>query len=235
MINNGLTQYLLDFGYSDKDIQYIRSSYALKYFKQETLFSNIRSINDYFKNLGFCNDDIKKMIKSLPSIYGLSIENIKLKIKNLIDLGYSKDEVIKMTKIQPTLYNLNIENIKLKINDIMSLGYSKDEVIKMTKSLPALFSLGIENIKKKIEFYKLIQIDRILINNSKYLMQSIELSYARYMFYLSKNIIINEENYLKLFINQKQFKKMYNIDNTSLLSMYDYNKLSQQESKLIIP
>jgi len=266
MINNGLTQYLLDFGYSDKDIQYIRSSYALKYFKQETLFSNIRSINDYFKNLGFCNDDIKKMIKSLPSIYGLSIENIKLKIKSLIDLGYnqkdvikmlkslpsiyglsieniklkikslidlgySKDEVIKMTKIQPTLYNLNIENIKIKINDIMSLGYSKDEVIKIIKSLPSILGLNIKNIKEKLNFYNSITLSKFIINNPKYLMQSVELSYARYMFLTSSGLIIDETNYYRIFLSQKRFKASYNIDTDKLISMYDYNKIKGEKRK----
>ena len=58
------------------------------------------------------------MTKSLPAIYGLSIENIKQKIEDLKELGYTQEEVIKMTKSLPTIYSYSIENIKQKIEDL---------------------------------------------------------------------------------------------------------------------
>ena len=56
------------------------------------------------------------MTKALPSLYGLSEEYIKSKIKYMISLGYTKEEVIKMTKTLPTLYGLSEENIQEKID-----------------------------------------------------------------------------------------------------------------------
>ena len=61
-------------------------------------------------------------------------------------------------------------------------------------------------------------------------MQSLALSYARYMFYKDKGIKIYESNYNKLFIEQKQFEKQYGITNQELLERYEYNKYQERKS-----
>ncbi len=169
------------------------------------------------------------MAKILPSLFGLSIENIKQKIEDIETLGYTKNEVIKMIKTFPALFSYSIDNIKQKAEDIVALGYTKDEVIKMTKILPSLFGYSMDNIKQKIEFYQLINIDYLLVDNAKYLMQSVELSYARYEFYKSKNIEINNKNYRLLFISQKKFENVYGIEKNELLKRYDYNDYIMQK------
>ena len=55
-------------------------------------------------------------------------------------------------------------------------------------------------------------------------MQSTKLSYARYMFYKEKGITITEENYRKLFVNQKQFEKSYGMTKEELIKKYPYNE-----------
>ena len=54
------------------------------------------------------------MTKSMPSIYGYSIDNIKQKIEDMEKLGYSKEEVIKMTKSMPAIYGYSIDTYKTK-------------------------------------------------------------------------------------------------------------------------
>lgn len=56
------------------------------------------------KKLGYSQEEVIKMIKTLPSICGLSIKNIKEKIEEMKKLGYSQEEVIKMTKTLPSIY-----------------------------------------------------------------------------------------------------------------------------------
>ena len=51
------------------------------------------------------------MTKTLPPIYGYSIENMKQKILDMMSLGYTREEVVKMTKTSPTIYSHSIENI----------------------------------------------------------------------------------------------------------------------------
>ena len=160
------------------------------------------------------------MAKVLPTIFNISIENIKRKLKDIESLGYTKEETIKMTSLLPALISYSTENIKQKIDDIMSLGYSKEEVIKMTITLPALFGYSIENITKKINFYKEIGLDFIITNYTKNLMQSVELSYARYNYFKNDNNEITSYSYL--FCNEKRFKKQFGITKQELLQMYPY-------------
>ena len=159
-------------------------------------------------------------------------ETISMHLKDIftffLECGYTKEEVIKITKILPAIYGLSIENMKQKIVDIMDLGYTKEEVIKMTKTLPALYGLSIENIKQKIDFYNLIGMHELAVIDAKNLMQSTNLSYARYSFYIDLGINIDMNNYRKLFINQKQFEKTYGITKEELLKRYDYNKYKEE-------
>ena len=52
------------------------------------------------------------MTKKFPALFGLSNENIKQKIDDLISLGYSGNDIVKMTKQYPALFSLSLENIK---------------------------------------------------------------------------------------------------------------------------
>lgn len=140
------------------------------------------------------------------------------------ELGYSQEEIIKMTIGLPTILGLSIENIKQKIEDMEKLGYSREEVIKMTKNLPSIYGFSIENIKQKIEFYDSIGLHSLAIVAPKNLMQSTKLSYARYMFFKEKGIVIDETSYRKLFVNQKQFEKQYGLTKNEILQKYPYEE-----------
>ena len=150
----------------------------------------------------------------------------------LCNFGYTKEESKEILNTYP-LNACKPETLKKKIEEINmymeKLGYSKEEVIKMTKSLPTIYGLSIDNIKQKIDFYDSIGLHELAINDTKKLMQSVSLSYARYMFYKEKDIEITDKSYNKLFINQKQFQKAYGITKEELLEKYDYQAYIQQK------
>ena len=150
----------------------------------------------------------------------------------LCNFGYTKEESKEILNTYP-LNACKPETLKKKIEEINmymeKLGYSKEEVIKMTKSLPTIYGLSIDNIKQKIDFYDSIGLHELAINDTKKLMQSVSLSYARYMFYKEKNIEITDKSYNKLFIDQKQFQKVYGITKEELLEKYDYQAYIQQK------
>ena len=148
----------------------------------------------------------------------------------LLKLGYTKEDALKMTRLFSSLYGLSIENIKKKIDDLMLLGYSKEDTLKMTRLFPSLYGLSIENIKKKIIFYKQNNLDFIVVDDTKNLMQSIDLTYARFMFFKEKNIEISQDNYSRLFYNAKQFEKQYGIDKSTLLEKYNYQEYINSKS-----
>ena len=142
-------------------------------------------------------------------------------------LGYEEND-IEAIVTNYALVNLKPEtllnNIKRNYEFLISLGYSQADVIKMTKSSPSIYGYGIENIKQKIEFYDSIGLHSLAVIAPKNLMQSTELSYARYMFYKEKGIDIDETNYRKLFIDQKKFENQYGVKKEALLAKYDYKK-----------
>ena len=150
----------------------------------------------------------------------------------LCNFGYTKEEskeilnTYSLNKCKPETLKKKIEEINIYME---KLGYSRAEVIKMTKSLPAIYGYRIDNIKQKIDFYDSIGLHELAINDTKKLMQSVSLSYARYMFYKEKNIEITDKSYNKLFINQKQFQKAYGITKEELLEKYDYQAYIQQK------
>ncbi len=182
-------------------------------------------------NLGYTEEQVLKMIISAPELCNLSIENIMDKINCLIRVGYTKKDVLKMIFTFPSLLSISIESITNKINDLMSLGYTKEEVLKMTTELPTLFGLSIENIKEKIKFYDEVGLHEVAVLSPKYLMQSISLSYARYMFLKDKGVTIDMSNYKKLFYGQKPFESHYGISKKELLSMYNYEEYKEKENE----
>ena len=90
--------------------------------------------------------------------------------------------------------------------------------------------LSSENIKNKIEFYNSIGMKEILLKSPKYFMQSVELSYARYMFFREKNDIIDSSNYIKLFTSNKRFEKQFGVKNEELLEKYNYTKYFESKN-----
>ena len=184
-------------------------------------------IKEYLVSLGYNNIDIEKILNAY-SLNSLKENTLLIHIKEiydlLISLGYSNENIIRMTNVLPALYSLSAENIKKKIDDLISLGYSYNDVIKMTIILPSLFSFSTENIRQKTIFLKQIDLDFIAVEDTKKLMQSIDLTYARYMFFKDRGIAINEENYRRLFYNAKQFEKQYGIDKSTLLEKYNYQE-----------
>ena len=219
---------LIGLGYEADDARNITLAYGVSDLKDSTLSNNIGRNFVFLQELGYSQDDVIKMTKSLPSIYNLSIENMRQKISDMQELGYSQDDVIKMTKLLPSIYSYSIENMRQKISDMQELGYSQDDVIKMTKLLPNIYGYSIENMRQKINFYDSINMHDLAIIDAKQLMQGTALSYARYQFLSrEKQIDININNYRLLFLVQAQFKKRYGYSNDEIKQKYPYGEGEQ--------
>ena len=64
----------------------------------------------------------------------------------------------------------------------------------------------------------------LAVINPKLLMQSVDLSYARYMFYKEIGLDVDMSNYRKLFTSNKKFEKTYGVTKQELLEKYSYEK-----------
>ena len=197
---------------------------------------SVDSINNKFldlEELGYSKQQTFKITKKSPSIWGYDINTLKQKIEDIENLGYKKEEVIYMTVIYPKILELNIDTLKNKINTLIDLKYSLEEIRKITICYPALFGLKIDNIKQKIVFYQDIDISEFILYDSKQLMQSVDLSYARYMFYKEKDIEINNSNYRKLFTCQRLFFNSYGVTNEYIKEKYKYKDYLKQKVKVL--
>ena len=110
-----LEQTFINFGYTKEEYNEIRNSYSLKNYFEEKLLEKFKENTTYLLELGYTKEEVIKMTKSLPAIYGLSIENMKQKLTDVMSLGYTKEEDIKMTKTLPAINGYSIENMKQKI------------------------------------------------------------------------------------------------------------------------
>ena len=203
---------------------------ALLSFSQE----NIENKLDDMMSLGYSYKQILKMTASFPTIYALSMDTIVQKIEFLVSLGYTRSDVLRMLELLPMMLGYSTENVKKKIDDLISLGFSYEEVIKMTRELPSLYSCSIENLKEKIYYLRSVGLGEIAIKNPKQLMQSVDLTYARYM-YLTQDVGLDIDmgNSKLLFLEAKIFKRRFQITKKELLEKYSYDEdIRKKDSSL---
>lgn len=72
----------------------IINAYALNNMKPETLLKKIKENMGFLKSIGYSQEEVIKMTKSLPAIYSHSIENMKQKIEFYDSIGLHKLPVI---------------------------------------------------------------------------------------------------------------------------------------------
>jgi len=186
--------------------------------------SKIKDRINYLESIGYNKKDILTMGKHLPQLYGMTIKNISTKINDLIEMGYSEEDVILMTKDLPSIYSYSIDSMKKKFDNMVNLGYSSDEVLKMTKSFSTIYGYNTDNIREKIEFYDSIGLHDMVVLYPMRLRQSVDLSYARYEYLKDMGIEITIDNCKKLFIEEEQFERSYNIKKAEILDLYNYRK-----------
>lgn len=261
-------EYMLDFGYNEREINKILSSSIIVKLKEETIYRKMVSISELLISVGYNKNEIIKIVKLHPRILGLTVENLKNKIDTLISLGYSIEiikritikcpriyslnvrtieekvnnmmelgythkEVLEMIKIYPTIYTFNVLTMKNKIIEIMELGYSYEDIINLSKKFPQIYSLSIDNICEKVDFCNYMGLSDMIVKKKKILVQSVELSYTRYMFYKSMGIEINSSNCEMLFLSENVFIKRFNKTRNELLDLYKYDSSNLNVKKKI--
>ena len=77
-----LKKLFINLGYREEDIKEIITAHGIGELKPETLLENVKRNYEFLISLGYSQEEVIKMTKSVPSIYSLSIENIKQKIEN---------------------------------------------------------------------------------------------------------------------------------------------------------
>lgn len=218
---------LIKFGFNRKQIIKMTKRYPSIYSYSSI---NLENKMESLIGMGYLKDEIIHMIKNFPKVLNYNEETIKDKFAFLIKLGYTKEDILVMTRQCPNLYCYSKENIIDKIEFIMSLDYTKEETLKMTKIVPTLFCYGKENIKDKVGYLRSINLGHKIIEDPKMLRQGVRLTFARYEYFKNQsNIAIDDENYRELFINQDTFIAKYDITNSKIIKLYDYDEVKESK------
>ena len=188
----------------------------------------------YLLSLGYKEEDINKVLSVFSKLKDEDIYKIvNDKIDYFLCLGFSMEDIIKITVKYPDIFLRNIDVFNKKIEWLLRNGYTMEEILIIFKKNFIVFSRLGEVFYNKIIFYNLIGIGKFFYNDSRSLIQSIELTYARYMFYRTMGIKITEMNYYLLFIEERKFLNKYGKNNKTLMLIYNYDEFLKKNSKCI--
>ena len=125
-----------------------------------------------------------------------------------------------------------MSKINDRFNNLLTFGFKVEDARGIVLEFPVILGSTIENTNDKLNLYKEFGILNVIVKVPKYLIQSVELSFARYYYLNSIGIEINEENAFLLFINESVFKKRFKISKADLLDRFNYEEyLNKKKEK----
>jgi len=149
-----LEEYLLDIGYSDKDIKKINKFFQKTFYSEATILYNFRNLERFFKRNHINNQEFIYITLTVPNILTLGIENINSKIKSLSLLGFNKIDFFSILKKYPYFIELNLENIQSKIDIFSGYSFANEDVVSIFVRLPDLLKIDNEILKNHFLFLK---------------------------------------------------------------------------------
>ena len=213
---NNVTLFL-DNGYKKKDIvRLVFSNHNLTYL-------NLNKKIEMFSRFGYDQEAFFKMLKKSAKLVNLGEQNLNDSLDNFNKLGYSSEVIYKMTIVHPALFSYSVERVKTRIKELEYCGYNRDEVLKLTCDYPAIFGSDAETLNRKLRYYNLIGLHEYILERPKDLIQSVELTYARYNFFRDSDMEMNKTNMQSLFKREEAFKKQYGFSNKGLLAIYRFS------------
>ena len=220
-INNNYN-WFIEQGYTNKNI--------IKMTKEmPTIYSlNVETIEQKYKDImamGFTKEEVIKITASYSGFYSISINKVYDVAKDLVFLGFDWKDMLNIIKSFPAIVSLSSDRINQGYDYLIELGYSKEESLEMIKSFPQIVALKKETLEPKFSFYKSIGLIEAITTHPKNLMQSVDLSYARYKFLEENGVTITMANNKKLFTSNEFFERQYKITKEQLLNNYKKDKM----------
>lgn len=217
-----------DYGFTIKDIIIIinKNPYCLI-----INFSTILEVLNYLETLGYNKHKITKIIKLSPKLLDRNPESIEKRLKDIETLGYTRDEVLKMFGDFSAIEELSLNKLLQMQKDLKTLGYTEEEMHKITVKFSQILAFSFERVSNIIEYLKSINLDKIILHSPSKVMQSVEKTHARYMYFKEEqDEIVTLENIDKLFTSSKRFQKRFGISDEYLQAKYPY--IENRERKI---
>ena len=180
---------------------------------------------------GYNKKQIDKMTKNNGCILKSNKTNIVDTFNTFYSLGYSETETFNMLKNTPLLFRYKSETIITRFNYFKSKGYKETDIINLTSLAPELFAIREKTIDDKIDYYRLINIEKYVLQDPKKFRQSIELTYARHECLKSKGYSFDCISNSAHFYTKYQFERTFGIKTETLLLIYKYEDYLEEKRK----
>ena len=102
-----LLELFISLGYTEEQYLIIRNDYTFRRMTDDTLFINVLVNYKWFAKT-YGKQNVIKITTRHPMLYGLNIENMEQKLKDLISLGYTRNEAIQLTLRYPNIFGYTI-------------------------------------------------------------------------------------------------------------------------------
>ncbi len=218
--------YLITLGFTLEQVLIIgKNSPSVYNYSDETLKLRF----DIFKIFIGDKESAIKAITGATSILTQAPDTTNNKIKAIMALGYTEDEVRIMIIATPVLLEMDSLTLQARHKGIQNPNFSKEEIHRITVLYPTALANRTATVNEKMNFIVSIGLKKAIIDNPRNLIQSIDLTYARYLFLKDNGVFLNSENYTDLFRAEARFKKKYNITKAEILEKYSYEAYKKSQ------
>ena len=147
--------------------------------------------------------------------------------RSLLEKGYTEKDINVITVRFPQIYCYSEATLDEKRNAMLEKGYSEQEINKMTVLFPPIYGFSEENLEGKMWYFKLQEMDELILTQPSRLMQSLELTYARSCFLVSCGYTLEQSTFKYLFLNAKQFEQKFGVSKEAVRDLYPYDEYEE--------
>jgi len=192
----------------------------------------LRSRFTTFISLGYSAQIISIMHHRFPTLLNYPEEEIQNRFKDIVEIGFDHRQVLDMTLKYSPLFGIAKERIKERLSDIEGYGYSEEDAKTMVYHLPCVFGYLKENLDNKIKVCHEIGVNKGLVKKPTNLIQSAELTYARGCYFRENGIIVDDDDFRDLFLDNVKFKSKFGVTKDELLRSYPFDIWLKEKGKI---
>ena len=87
-----------------------------------------------------------------------------------------------------------------------------------------LYKIDFDSVNKKLDVLRSVSLEDEVVKRPSYLIQGVDLSYARVKYLKSHNVVLNHKGFNYLVLSNKEFLKKFGISNDDVRKKYSYGK-----------
>ena len=149
-----LEEYLLDIGFSEKDIKKVNKFFPKKNYSEATILYNFRNLERFFRRNHINRQEFIYITLTVPNILNLGIENINSKIKILSSLGFNKIDFFSILKKYPYFIEFNFDNIQSKIEILSSYSFANDDAVSIFVRVPDILKNDNKSLINHLQLFE---------------------------------------------------------------------------------